>query len=88
MEKRTIKDVANEYALGFLTYKELVEEISKCNQEEDGQIIADAINEVKETDEYYELEREFAHKLGELYKESHKINDIARYHIRKAYIES
>lgn len=86
METRTIKDVSNEYAMGFLTYNELVEEMSKCKNEEDSQIIADAINEVKESDEYKRIKQEFLYKLGELYKENLTIRDIAQYHIRKAYI--
>lgn len=87
METRKIKDVAHEYAMGFLTYTELVEGIAKCNNdEEDAQIISEAINEVKESDEYQTLKSEYARKLGELYEENSTINDIVKYHIRKAYL--
>lgn len=73
--------------MGILTYNEFVEEISKCKHEDDAQIIADAINEVKESDEYKRIKQEFLYRLGELYKDNLTINDIVQYHIRKAYIK-
>lgn len=79
-----MQDVASEYVLGFITYTELVEEMSQCDHE-DAHIIAEEIDKVKQSDEYYELQREFARKLGELYEKHYNVDDIARYYIRKAY---
>lgn len=84
MQKKTMQDVANEYAMGFITYTELVEEMSQCDHE-DAHIMAEEIDKVKQSDEYHELQREFARKLGALYEMHCDIDDIARYYIRKAY---
>lgn len=81
---RTIKDVTNDYAYGFITFTELVEHMSTCC-EEDGFILHDEVEKVKQTEEFGALRREFQEKLGKLYEDNCVINDIARYHIRKAY---
>lgn len=78
-----MQDVASEYAIGFITYTELVEEMSQCDHE-DAHIIAEEIDKVKQSDEYHELRREFERKLGALYEMHCDIDDIARYYIRKA----
>lgn len=80
---RTIKEVANDYAYGFITFTELVERMSICC-EEDGFIIRDELAKVKQTEEFSALWREFQGRLGELYEDNDVIYDIARYHIRKA----
>ena len=79
-----MQDLANEYVIGLITYTELVEEMSQCDHE-DAQIIAEEIDKVKQSDEYYDLQREFARKLDVLYERHSNINDIARYYIRKVY---
>jgi hypothetical protein len=43
------------------------------------------VAKVKQTEEFGALWREFQEKLGKLYEDNNVINDIARYHIRKAY---
>lgn len=84
MQKKTMQDLASEYVMGLITYTELVEEMSQCDHE-DAHIIAEEIDKIKQTDEYHELQREFARKLGALYEMHCDIDDIARYYIRKAY---
>lgn len=79
-----MQDLASEYVTGLITYTELVEEMSQCDHE-DAHIIAEEIDKVKQTDEYHELQREFARKLGALYEMHCDVDDIARYYIRKAY---
>lgn len=79
-----MQNVASEYAMGFITYTELVEEMSQCDHE-DARIMSEAVDKVKESDAYHALVREFERKVGELYEEEYDIDDIARYYIRKAY---
>lgn len=84
MQKKTMQDVASEYAMGFITYTELVEEMCQCDHE-DARIMSEAVDKIKQTDEYRALVHEFERKVGELYEEEYYIDDIARYYIRKAY---
>lgn len=79
-----IKDVANDYTYGFITFTELVEGMSAC-YEEDGLILRDEVEKVKQSEAFGALWREFQQKLGKLYEDNDVINDITRYHIRKAY---
>lgn len=84
MQKRTMQDVASEYAMGFITYTELVEKMCQCDHE-DAQIMAEEVDKVMQSDEYHELQQEFARKLGAIYEMHRDIDCIASYYINKAY---
>lgn len=83
---RTIKEEVMDYTLGFITYGDLVERIG-ATMEEDGIIVQRRIDEIKNSEAFFEIWNEFQGKLSKLYEENQDIDTIVSYHITKAYIQ-
>lgn len=74
-EQRTITEY---YCMGFITYKEYVQQMTETGTPE-GQIIADELQAIKNSDEYFELRIEFEAKVSSLIKQNDKIDAILSY---------
>lgn len=73
-----LKDYASEYQMGFVTYMEFAERVALSPTKE-GEIVREALDEMRMLDEYWKIKSEFDSKIGELPQSDRRIASVLGY---------